>query len=305
MNSDTTMMTVENDSAVVLIADDDDLVLKTLNVLITSLGHRCLLATDGLEALEILSVNQCDLIITDILMPNMGGLELLDYVREQYPQIDIIIAAGYGERTTYAEVIKKGAIDFIKKPLDQEELEAKLNRALRERRMISELGQLTLNDTLVPVLNKRAFEQHLQNEVGRAYRQNYHVFLAILNIDNLKKYNKKYGEGAGDKILVVLGNILNEWTRNSVDTTFRLGGDEFAVLLPQTTGTQATEIVQRILLKFVEANYTKITVSIGLVSCHRDPDLSFEADLARMKDHALKTMKEAKDSGKNCVICRL
>ena len=90
-----------------------------------------------------------------------------------------------------------------------------------------------------------------------------------------------------------------------VDMVFRIGGDEFSVLLPQTSGNQATEIVQRILLKFIEANYGKTTLSIGIVSCQRDPELDLAKDIDRMKDRADKAMYEAKNSGKNCVICKI
>ncbi len=298
-------MATKNNSAVILIVDDDDLVLKTLNVLISSLGYECLLANDGLEAVELLSDRKCDLILSDVLMPNMDGLELLAYIREKRPEIDVIIATGFSERASYADVIKAGAIDFIKKPIDQAELEAKLARAFRERRMVKELEQLSLSDALTSVLNRRAFDQNFINEVERAYRQDYQLFLAIVDIDNFKEYNDKYGHTEGDKVLISLADILKECTRDNVDMVYRLGGDEFAVLLPQTSGNQATEIVQRILLKYIEANYGKTTLSIGIVSCQRDPEKLKPDDIIRMKDKADKAMYEAKNSGKNCVICKI
>ncbi len=298
-------MTKDKADVVILIVDDDDLVLKTLNVLITSLGYSCLLASDGLEAVEILREKQCDLVLSDVLMPNMDGLELLAYVREKYPKIDVIVATGFSEQASYADVIKAGAIDFIKKPIDQAELEAKLDRAMRERKMVRELEQLSLSDTLTSVFNRRAFDQKFVHEVERAYRQDYSLFLAILDIDNFKDYNDRHGHLEGDKILISLGEILEECTRNNVDMAFRLGGDEFAVLLPQTSANQATEIVQRILLRYIESNYGKTTLSIGIVSCDRDPELELEEDINRMKERADKAMYEAKKSGKNCVICRL
>ena len=86
---------------------------------------------------------------------------------------------------------------------------------------------------------------------------------------------------------------------------FRLGGDEFAVLLPQTSASQATEIVQRILLKYLEENYGKTTLSIGIVSCSRNEETELDEDLTYMKDRADKAMYEAKNSGKNCVVCRI
>ncbi len=299
------VMATDKDSAVILIVDDDDLVLKTLNVLITSLGYECLLANDGLEAVEVLSDRKCDLILSDVLMPNMDGLELLAYIREKRPEIDVIIATGFSEKASYADVIKAGAIDFIKKPIDQAELEAKLARDFRERRMVKELEELSLSDGLTSVYNRRAFDQKFMNEVERAYRQDYQLFLAIVDIDNFKEYNDKYGHTEGDHVLISLAEILKECTRVNVDMVFRLGGDEFAVLLPQTSGNQATEIVQRILLKYIEANYGKTTLSIGIVSCQRDPELSKPEDIIRMKKKADKAMYEAKNSGKNCVICKI
>lgn len=298
-------MTKERESVVILIVDDDDLVLKTLNVLVASLGFKCLLAKDGVEAIEILSNTTCDLILSDVLMPNMDGLELLSYVKENYPHIDVIIATGFSERASYADVIRLGAIDFIKKPIDQAELEAKLDRALRERKMVKELEKLSLSDSLTSLFNRRAFEQKFAEEVERAHRQDYELFLANVDIDNFKDYNDMYGHNEGDKVLVSLAEILVECTRNNVDMAFRIGGDEFAVLLPQTNANQATEIVQRILLKYLEENYGKTTLSIGIVSCSRDEDKDLEEDLHGMKDRADKAMYAAKNGGKNCVVCRI
>jgi len=298
-------MNTDKESEVILIVDDDDLVLKTLNVLISSLGYQCLLANDGLEAVEILNETSCDLILTDVLMPNMDGLELLAFVREKFPKIDVIVATGFSERASYADVIKAGAIDFIKKPIDQAELEAKLARAMRERKMVNELEQLSLSDGLTSIYNRRAFDQKFTHEVERAFRQDYQLFLAILDIDNFKEYNDKFGHLEGDKVLISLSEMLVDCTRHNVDMAFRLGGDEFAVLLPQTNATQATEIVQRILLRYIESNYGKTTLSIGIVSCERDSQIELEKDIVRMKERADKAMYEAKNSGKNCVICRL
>ena len=160
-------------------------------------------------------------------------------------------------------------------------------------------------DGLTSLLNRRAFDSRFLGEVERAHRQSYGLFLAIIDVDNFKDYNDSHGHRYGDSILVSLGKILQECTRCNVDLSFRLGGDEFAVLLPQTNATQATEIVQRILLRFVETNYNSITLSIGIISCHRNMELSLESDGEKMKERADKAMYEAKNSGKNCVVCRI
>lgn len=295
-------MEEQKKSEVILIVDDDELVRMTLSVLVGSLGYHCLVAGDGLEALAVLQSTSVDIVLSDIVMPGMDGLELLGRIIEDYKETDVIISTGFHERANYAEVIKAGALDFIKKPIDQAELEAKLARAIRERDMVKKLEQLSLQDSLTTLYNRRAFGERFAEEVERAFRQSYSLMLASIDIDNFKEYNDKNGHQAGDSVLVGLGEILQECTRESVDMCFRLGGDEFAVLLPQATPSQGTEIVQRILLSFLERGYGTTTLSIGLVACNRDEEVPREEDERAMIELADKAMYDAKNSGKNCVI---
>jgi len=290
---------------VILIVDDDEIVRMTYNVLIASLGYHCLLAVDGVEAVAVLQSTSVDLVLTDVVMPGMDGLELLAHVKANYPNTDVIVSTGFYEKASYAEVIKAGAIDFIKKPIDQAELEAKLARVMRERGMLQELELLSKQDGLTSILNRRAFDERFTYEVERAHRQSYPLMLAIIDIDNFKEYNDKNGHQAGDQVLVGLSDILKECTRDSVDMCFRLGGDEFAVLLPQATVNQGTEIVQRILLSFVERNFGTTSLSIGLVACERNIEFSRDEDETAIKNRADKAMYDAKNSGKNCVVTRV
>jgi len=294
-----------DESGLILVVDDDELVLRMLSVLVAALGYRCVDASDGEEAVKILKNTKFDIVLSDLMMPKMDGIDLLKHIIRHHPETDVIIATGYTERTSYADVIKAGAIDFIKKPIDHAELEAKLARAMRERQMIRKLEALSMCDGLTSLLNRRAFNLRFPREVERAFRQNYPLFLAIIDIDNFKTYNDSYGHAEGDKVLIALADTMKECTRNSVDLCFRFGGDEFAVLLPQTTATQATEIVQRILLKFVESDYDGTTLSIGIVSCRRGEMGNVAEDVSNMLKRADQAMYDAKNSGKNCVVCRI
>jgi diguanylate cyclase (GGDEF)-like protein len=292
-------------TAVILIVDDDELVRMTISVLVGSLGYHCLVAGDGIEALAVLQSTPVDLVLSDIVMPGMDGLELLVQIRENYKDTDVIISTGFHEKASYAEVIKAGAIDFIKKPIDQAELEAKLARAIRERSMMRELEMQSRQDGLTSILNRRSFDESFSSEVERAFRQEYPLMLAIIDVDNFKEYNDQNGHLKGDEVLISLAHILKECTRDSVDLCFRLGGDEFAVLLPQATANQGTEIVQRILLSFLERNYGTTTLSIGLVSCQRDKSILRTEDEMAIKNRADMAMYEAKQSGKNCVVTKV
>jgi diguanylate cyclase (GGDEF)-like protein len=293
------------DSVVILIVDDDELVRMTLSVLIGSFGYHCLVAGDGIEAIAVLKSTAVDLVFSDIVMPGMDGLQLLNHIIENYKETDVIISTGYHEKASYSEVIKAGALDFIKKPIDHAELEAKLARAVRERNLMRELERLSRQDGLTKILNRRAFDERFPDEVERAHRQNYPLMFAVIDIDNFKEYNDEHGHQEGDKILTNLAEILKDCTRDSVDLCFRLGGDEFAVLLPQATAIQGIDIVQRILHNFVEKNFGTTTLSIGLVSCKRNENIPKEQDELAIKERADQAMYNAKKNGKNCVITQV
>ena len=298
-------MQFADDSGVILIVDDDRPVREALSVVVSSLGYHSLIAADGLEAIKILKEKKCDIVLCDLVMPRMDGMELLKHILKHHFDTDVIIATGHNKKVRYADVIRAGALDFIKKPIDQAELEAKLARAIRERRMIRTLETLSMSDGLTSLLNRRAYDQRFPDEVERAHRQSYPLFLALLDVDNFKAYNDTYGHSEGDKILTALGTTLNEYTRNSVDLCFRLGGDEFAILLPQTTVAQAKEIIERVMYNFSESNDNQTTLSVGIIACNRDDQVDLKSDIHRMHRQADQAMYDAKSSGKNRVVCRV
>ena len=289
----------------ILFVDDDESIRMALSAMAESLNYNYLIAGDSFEAIEVLKTTSVDLVLSDVVMPGMDGLELLDYIKKHHKNTDVIISTGFSEKATYAEVINAGAIDFIKKPVDRAELEAKLARAVRERKLVRELERLSMHDSLTSLLNRRSFDERFPYEVERASRQNYSVILAVIDVDNFKDYNDKFGHPAGDEVLIGLGKIMAECTREKVDMCFRLGGDEFGVLLPQASFDQGVEIAQRILSSFVEKRFGETTLSIGLVSCKRDKKLPLEVDEKRMKEQADQAMYDAKKGGKNCIITRV
>ena len=298
-------MQLLDETGVILIVDDDRPVREALSVVVSSLGYHSLIAADGLEATEILKKRRCDIVLCDLVMPRMDGMALLKYILRHHFNTDVIVATGHDKSVRYADVIRAGAIDFIKKPIDQAELEAKLARAIRERRLIRRLEAMSLSDSLTSLLNRRAYNQRFPHEVERAHRQSYSLFLALIDVDNFKSFNDAYGHEEGDKILINLGSTLNEFTRNSVDLCFRLGGDEFAVLLPQTTVAQAKEIIERVMHNFSASNANQTTLSIGIVACTRNDKLDLDGDIQRMQVRADQAMYDAKSSGKNRIVCRV
>lgn len=125
----------------ILLVDDDANVLNILNRQITTFGMQADLARNGKEALQLLQKHQYDLVITDIAMPQMNGMELLLHIRKHYPQTDVLAISGYHELFNFTDLVAAGAADFIDKPFQTNELKAKLQRIFRERFLLTELAQ--------------------------------------------------------------------------------------------------------------------------------------------------------------------
>ena len=215
----------------ILIVDDDEEITVVLENILRNLGFSVKSVLGGEDALRSLKEMSFTFLLTDMRMPNMDGLELIQEVSKSYPNINIIAMTGYAEGYRYIDVLNSGAIDFIKKPFESEELEAKIRRIINERNLRQELNRLSITDALTGLYNQRHFYTRLKEEVMRANRQQHPLALILLDLDNFKAYNDTYGHLAGDDILRKVGELINESIREGVDTGYRYGGDEFAIIL--------------------------------------------------------------------------
>ena len=219
----------ENES--ILIVDDDEEITGVLEKILRNLGFSVRSVLGGEDALRSLRDMSFTFLLTDMRMPTMDGLELIQKVSKSYPNVNIIAMTGYSEGYRYIDVLNSGAIDFIKKPFESEELEAKIRRIINERNLRQELNRLSITDALTGLFNQRHFYSRLKEEVMRAERQQHPLALILLDLDNFKAYNDAYGHLAGDDILRKVGQLINESIREGVDTGYRYGGDEFAIIL--------------------------------------------------------------------------
>ena len=219
----------ENES--ILVVDDDEEITVVLEKILRNLGFSVRSVLGGEDALRSLKEMSFTFLLTDMRMPTMDGLELIQKVSKSYPNVNIIAMTGYSEGYRYIDVLNSGAIDFIKKPFESEELEAKIRRIINERNLRQELNRLSITDALTGLFNQRHFYSRLKEEVMRAERQQHPLALILLDLDNFKAYNDAYGHLAGDDILRKVGQLINESIREGVDTGYRYGGDEFAIIL--------------------------------------------------------------------------
>ncbi len=286
----------------ILVVDDDKTILSLLGEFLESLDYQYRVAEDGVEALELLEQAPCTVVITDLLMPRMDGMELMPKIKERWPDTDIIVMTGYSRDFSYTDVIGAGASDFIQKPFNLNELEAKLNRVIRERALRAMLRRLSTRDGLTDLFNRRFFEQRLEEEVERASRQNYQLFLVMIDLDNFKEVNDELGHQAGDQVLKSLARVLQSSTRKYVDIPFRYGGDEFCVIVPQASKEQAEQIAERIRRNFFqEEGRHGTTLSIG-VARYRKAHERMREDINILIHEADEAMYAAKKAGGNRVV---
>jgi len=292
----------KNEEIRILIVDDDPIVLEVMKSFVASYGFNFATASDGMEAVELLEKQEFDIIISDINMPRMDGMELLNHVRQHHPSIGMIIITGISEEYSYVDVIRAGAIDYMTKPFDGQELLAKLQRVVREQALVSELEQLSICDSLTGLYNRRHFDTKLSEELHRAVRQGYSIFLAFLDVDKFKEYNDTFGHQAGDNLLATIGKILLSSARKGVDWVFRYGGDEFAIIVTQATVEQATMVLSRIMKSYQECQFGETSLSFGMAKFTRCPDKTWPEDMRLLMQEADKALYAAKGEGRNRII---
>jgi two-component system cell cycle response regulator len=282
----------------ILAVDDDPEIRELLHEILTHLGHTSVTAEDGLDALEKLTDHHFDIVITDLRMPRMDGIELIKRIKVGFEDVDVIAVTVYGTVYDYTEVIGVGASDFIDKPFNVNELEAKINRIIRERSLRAELKRLSTRDGLTGLYNRRYFEENLRHEAIRAFRQNYNLYLLFIDLDNLKGYNDNYGHQQGDNLLKELAKIILGNIRRDVDSAYRYGGDEFAVVLPHASRQQALMVAERLFTDYNKRNLTLTSLSIGLAKLKGTRE-TLEGDLQSLIRDADQALYRSKTSRGN------
>jgi len=291
----------------ILIVDDDATIRDSMEEFLRISRFHTSTAGSGEEALQILKDTPVDIVITDIMMEGMDGLELTDNIKRDF-DADVIVITGYSVDYSYEAAISKGASDFIFKPVRFEELLLRIKRVLKERRlakdraqMLIKLKQLAITDGLTKLYNSRYFYSQLEMEIDRMNRYNHPLSLLILDIDNFKIYNDTYGHLDGDKVLVRLGDTIRNCLR-TMDTAYRYGGEEFTVLLPETNVDEAVTVARRIQSrlaaeKFVSAGGVTNTITLSVGATEYIPKEELTTFIAR----ADKALYLSKDRGKNTI----
>jgi diguanylate cyclase (GGDEF)-like protein len=228
----------------VLVADDDTVSRQVLGELLKP-EYSVLLAKSGAQALERATRHVPDLILLDVVMPDMNGYEVLRRLRAdpRTEHISVIFISGLDRPEDEAVGLKMGAADYITKPFNAAVVLARVAvhlEVLRQRRMLERLANI---DGLTELANRRRFDEMFQSEWQRARRSGQFLSLALLDIDCFKQYNDQYGHSAGDRALRAVARTAAMCMRRPGDLAARYGGEELALLMPDTTAAHARQVV--------------------------------------------------------------
>jgi len=291
----------------ILIVDDDVAIRDSLHEFISMADYKTYKASSAEDALELLKKINMHVVITDIMLPGLDGLELTDLIKKGY-DTDVIVMTGYSANYSYEEAINKGASDLVFKPIRYRELLLRLKRVLKEQQltreriqMLGKLQKLAITDGLTKLYNSRYFYNQVDLEVDRSNRYHHTLSLLLLDIDRFKDYNDSFGHLEGDKVLVRIGEVIKACLRK-MDTAYRYGGEEFTVILPETSGQEAVYVAERIRAEIERELFSpgpdqevQITISIGVTEYRSGERIS------AMVERADKAMYISKENGRNRV----
>ncbi|RMF92620.1 MAG: diguanylate cyclase [Candidatus Schekmanbacteria bacterium] len=294
----------------ILVIDDEEVMRCMLNDVLTDEGFDVELASNGFEGIGKIKSNNYDLIITDIVMPELDGMEVLKKAKEISPNSDVLVMTGYASVETAVKSMRLGATDYIVKPFNIEQIQIVVQRTIEKRQLqrkaeegefYRELSQI---DGLTEVYNHRFFHQLLEAEINRCKRYNRPVSVLMLDIDYFKEYNDANGHPAGDILLKQMAWLLTKSCRDC-DYVARYGGDEFCVIFPETDEKESFTIVKRLRDVISETHFDrqevlpqgKVTVSMGLASFPKNA-----TDKKSLIECADKALYAAKKKGKNLLV---
>src|SRR5687767_15586227 len=238
-----------------LLIIDDELQIRSLLVDLLGPVYNCSEASSAEDALTALSHETFDLVISDIDMGGMSGLELVPRVHSLAPDTVVVMISGNQDIEFAIKALRVGAFDYITKPIDLRHVEASVERALKhggllkEKRLYkeqiehllqqrtAEVDWLAYYDTVTQLPNRALFEDRLTQAVAIARAKDESLAVLFISVDQFKKVNDSLGHGPGDSLLREFAERLKSCISKS-DTVARFGGDEFALLRTHTDGTK-------------------------------------------------------------------
>lgn len=295
----------------ILIVDDNKTNCEVLERRLSLQGLKCRTSYDGNSAIEEVKKKVPDLILLDVILPDVNGLELLKLFREEHSRDDlpVIMVSAFNDVDSIAKCIQLGAQDYLPKPLNGTILLAKVISSLerkffreRERELVNELHVQATTDQLTGIFNRRVVFDSLEKAYDDLVQGNSKGFSVLtLDIDFFKKINDTYGHSGGDEVLKSFANNLND-TISKPNIVGRIGGEEFLAILMETDQKKIVELCNDLRNEITKKSVTyegeeiKVTFSGGTANTSESRNAS---DLVNKADERL---YDAKKSGRDKIV---
>lgn len=242
----------------ILVVDDNLLQRTVLEASLKAAGHDVVVAENGKEGLDIFRKGYYPIVMTDWVMPEMNGLELCRAIRadDSGRYTYIILLTSQDSKNDIIAGLEAGADEYLIKPAHQAELVSRLKTAKRvlelersQQRYIEEIKSLSLIDPVTGIFNRRYMEDHIPQEIKRAYRYERALSLILVSINQFRDVIGAYGHYSGDVVLKSCADCLAESIRKDVDWLARYGEDSFVVVLAETDMAGAMIVAKRLRLR--------------------------------------------------------
>jgi len=295
----------------VLVVDDLNINLQIVGAILDREGYATTFATNGQQALSRMNTAVPDLILLDLMMPEMDGLQVCESLRShpERREIPIIFLTASQEKKHLLQAFDRGAVDYITKPFNPPELLARVKTHLELKhtrdelkKAVAELERLATTDSLTGVANRRSLLLMGENEFNRARRYDRQFSVLMLDVDRFKQINDTYGHAVGDEALQTIAGAIVSTLRKG-DYFGRFGGEEFVAFLPETNLDDAVEVANRIrttiagLCIFSQKQPVRMTVSIGVTEYNGN-----DSSIDKIIQRADKALYHAKHRGRNLVV---
>jgi len=285
----------------ILVVDDDKLNLEVLVEMLALEHYLVSTATEGFEALAKIAAEKPDLVLLDLLMPDLDGFEVCQRVKTDPATTDVpvIMVTALEDVADLVRGFEAGADDFVTKPFSFDALMARVGAQLRRKRNYDHIRAQAMVDPLTGAFNRWYFGAHAPRLAARCHAARNPVAVLMIDIDDLKRINDANGHTTGDRVLKQLVTRVTSALRPS-DLVARMGGDEFAVVMPETDLDEAQQIADRLRRRIGDTPVegVAVTVSIGAAASRPEEEEELEVTLQR----ADSAVYEAKRAGGNRVV---
>jgi len=295
-------MEIEKNKFKVLIIEDDNNIFNTLKRGLESSEYKVWRAASGNEALKLFKNINFMVVISEAMMPDITGTELIKRLKKINSKINVITLTTYSFASFGVETLEAGAYAYLLKPLNMKEVMLFLRRAIENTYLANQARQrrtykdMSILDGLTGVYNHRYFDEVLDWHIAHFRRHLQALSLFMIDIDHFKRYNDTKGHPQGDRALSDAARLFTESLRE-YDQVCRYGGEEFTIIMPQTPQRQAKIVGDRLI---VSARVKlPVTISVGLSTFPDNAQTKKE-----LIDKADKAMYQAKALGRNrlCVF---